>query len=161
MGKKKQAALDLDDLPDPLAEPNGSVEPAGATLPARSKAKKGKKGKGKAADWPSDAEAPAAQPASAEDEGGDNAAPASAAGAAKQRKGKKKGKGKAAAWELDEEEQAPAAAAGELLLTGLLNASSLTRHRELPWAACPSCACVAPCHCMGSTPADVSDTRVC
>ena len=116
MGKKKQAALDLDDLPDPSAEPNGSVEPAGGPLPARSKGKKGKKGKGKAADWPSDDEAPAAQSAGMADEDGHNAAPASAAGAAKQRKGKKKGKGKAA-WESDEEEQTPAAAAGVLSLT--------------------------------------------
>ena len=117
MGKKKQAALDLDDLPDPLSEPNGSVEPAGGPLPARSKGKKGKKGKGKAVDWPSNDEAHAAQPAGMEDEDGDNAAPASGAGAAKQRKGKKKGKGKAAAWESDEEEQTPAAAAGVLSLT--------------------------------------------
>ena len=151
MGKKKQTALDLDDLPDPLAEPNGSVEPAEASLPARSKGKKGKKGKGKAADWPSDDEAPAAQPAGGKDEDGDIAAPASAVSAAKQRKGKKKGKGKPAAWESDEEEQPPAAAAGVLSLTRLLNASSLTRHRELLWAGCPSCAYLVPCHHTGST----------
>ena len=147
MGKKKQAALDLDDLPDPLAELNGSVEQAGEILPARSKGKKGKKGKGKAADWPSDDEAPAAQAAGGEDEDGDIAVPAPAAGAAKQRKGKKKGKGKAAAWESDEEEQAPAAAAGVLSLTRLLKASSLTRHRGLSRAGCPSCVCLSlPSH---------------
>ena len=143
MGKKKQTALDLDDLPDPLAEPNGSVEQAGEVLPARSKGKKGKKGKGKAADWPSDDEAPAAQAAGGEDEDGDIAVPAPAAGAAKQRKGKKKGKGKAAAWESDEEEQAPAAAAGVLSLTRLLKASSLTRHRGLSRAGCSSCVCLS------------------